>query len=185
MRLGFNEKTVGKCAGCGEEFSMRAMGAHISKCDLLSGTNNTTIVLVKSLHLRAYWLYVSLSPKATLEDLDNLLREHWVECCGHLSTFRAEDGIEYVSEGWEEDGFEKNMHPMGKANAFVALSAGTLISYEYDMGSTTELEVESLGVHGLSTMKKTAILARNNPPAATCGKCGAKAELIASEGGEG
>jgi len=181
MGLGFDEKTVGKCVGCGKEFAMRAMGAHISKCGSLSGANDATVILVKSPHLRAYWLCLSLSPKATLEDLDCLLREYWVECCGHLSIFEAEGGIGYVSEGWEEDGLEANTRPMSGANASKSLPAGASLSYEYDMGTTTVLEVKSLGAHGLSSSKKIAILARNNPPAAICDKCGAKAEFIACD----
>lgn len=182
MALGFDEKTAGKCAGCGKEFAMRAMGTHISKCGSLAGANDATVLLVKSPHLRAYWLYLSLSGKATLGDLDSLLRDVWVECCEHLSTFRAKDGIEYASEGWEENGFEENMRPMRKTNALKVLPAGASLSYEYDMGTTTELEVQSLATRRFSTAKKIAILARNNPPAATCDKCGAKAELAVAEG---
>lgn len=181
MALGFDEKTLGKCAGCGKKLAVRAMATHISKCGSLSGANDATVILVKSPYLRAYWLYLSLSPKATLDDLDRLLREYWVECCGHLSTFSAKDGTEYASEGWEEDGLEQNMRPMDKANASKILPAGASLSYEYDMGTTTELVVESLGVHSLCAAKKIAILARNNPPAATCDKCGAKAELVACD----
>ena len=35
----------------------------------------------------AYWLFLEMDHSAKLEDLDHFLRETWLECCGHLSTF--------------------------------------------------------------------------------------------------
>lgn len=43
---------------------------------------------------RDYWLYVEIKETAALKDIDQFLRDIWVECCGHLSAFDI-NGISY------------------------------------------------------------------------------------------
>jgi hypothetical protein len=41
-------------------------------------------------------MHLEVPADATLTDLDEFLRETWVECCEHLSAFRIA-GVSYVS----------------------------------------------------------------------------------------
>lgn len=34
---------------------------------------------------KKYWLIIEVSENVTLKELDNFIRDIWVECCGHLS----------------------------------------------------------------------------------------------------
>lgn len=72
---------------------------------------------------------------ANMQQLDQFIRDIWVECCGHLSAFEC-NGIQYESDPdpyWDED--SKNMNYRLKD----VVEVGDSISYAYDFGSTTEL----------------------------------------------
>lgn len=43
-----------------------------------------------------YRLVIEVKNTATLEDVDQFLRDIWLECCDHLSAFEI-DGISYES----------------------------------------------------------------------------------------
>jgi len=43
-----------------------------------------------------YWMHLEVPTTITLADLDGFLRDIWLECCGHLSSFSI-DGISYKS----------------------------------------------------------------------------------------
>lgn len=45
------------------------------------------LLKISSAEYPEYWLYVDLSEDLTLLNLDSFLRETWLECCGHLSSF--------------------------------------------------------------------------------------------------
>ena len=75
-----------------------------------------------------YWLYISVSTKATLKDIDKFLRDIWLECCGHFSAFTIE-GEHYASDS-------KRMSTKVDRVLFEELS----FIHEYDFGSTTTLK---------------------------------------------
>lgn len=43
-----------------------------------------------------YWLVIEVKDTATLKDVDQFLRNIWLECCSHLSAFEI-DGLSYKS----------------------------------------------------------------------------------------
>jgi hypothetical protein len=53
------------------------------------GSASRTILhlLVEGLYLPMYWMHIEIPANATLQDLDDFLRQIWLECCGHLSSF--------------------------------------------------------------------------------------------------
>ena len=100
--------TKGKCAYCLSSFSGNMMGKHLLSCrsrqdfikefegkppkdvkNSLKKYNEVTFYLLKifSPGQPEYWLYIDLSDNLTLLDLDSFLRNTWLECCGHLSSF--------------------------------------------------------------------------------------------------
>jgi len=117
-----------------------------------------------------YWLHIEIPVNAKLKDLDQFLRDIWLECCGHLSAFTI-DGIKYYSD--PEVG-EKGMNfPLIKL-----LSTGTEFYYIYDFGSSTELRLKVISERrGKARKDKVRILARNISPEITC-DCGKDAKWV-------
>lgn len=81
------------------------MTKHLKKCE----QRKTTIekqegkgeikifhIMAEGRYLPQYWIHFEMPANATLKDLDNFLRNIWVECCGHLSAFTI-DNIRYSS----------------------------------------------------------------------------------------
>ncbi|HJT58617.1 MAG TPA: hypothetical protein VJ761_19065 [Ktedonobacteraceae bacterium] len=54
-------------------------------------------VVVEGRYNPQYWMHLELPALDTFEDLDQFLRDTWVECCGHLSEFRV-GNKSYTSE---------------------------------------------------------------------------------------
>ena len=114
-------------------------------------------ILVKGHYSPEYWLHLKLSCNAKLQDLDQFLRDIWLECCGHMSSF--------INVGRELR--------MGQKLGDV-LSPGMELLHEYDFGTSTELLVKILAEYEGPMVKKKPIeiLARNNPPEIPCDECG-------------
>jgi hypothetical protein len=121
--------------------------------------------VVEGRRARAYWMHVALPITATLAKLDAFLRETWLECCGHLSSFEIA-GERYASDPtMGEAGMKRPLQNV--------VGVGLSFSYEYDFGSTTELTLKVAGMRADGTPKGAAqLLARNEPPAILCDSCG-------------
>ena len=110
-----------------------------------------------------YWLIVEARADAHLADVDALLREVWLECCGHMSAFRV--------------GRRELPMPMAIARAFAG--ATSKLEYEYDFGSTTALVGELIGKRqGSIGRAPVRLLARNEPLVWPCAACEAPATLV-------
>jgi hypothetical protein len=94
---------------CFESFSKNTIGKHLLSCkarqgyfadllqkaddkhakDIKKYTTNVNVFLLKifSPGQLEFWLFVELSDNCLLSDLDSFLRDIWLECCGHLSSF--------------------------------------------------------------------------------------------------
>lgn len=182
-------QTTGMCRSCREKFSGQAMRRHLASCPKRTQGSTPTF----DLRARAgpYWLYLEMSAKATLEDLDSLLRRTWLECCGHLSAFRI-DGTSYQRDTGELDEAGADLYYGAKPDQPMSTPVGRLLqpgmkfSYEYDFGSTTELELETLTERqGPGPSPEITILARNDPPEIPCPECpkleGGPAKTICTE----
>ncbi len=110
-----------------------------------------------------YWIYVDVRADATLGHLDDLLRGLWLECCGHMSTFRL-----------------GRMEPDMNAKVGRILHAkGLKFDYEYDFGSTTTLTGQVVGAYAASMGRNAVrLLARNNPLPWECAECHAPATQV-------
>ncbi len=125
-----------------------------------------------------FWLYLAVKKDGTLRQIDQALRDIWVECCGHLSLF-------YI--GGEVYSCNCNDLP-GKSMAtklMTALNRKKVFTYAYDMGSTTELKIEILGTLKMTPRRNKVLpLARNFMPKYKCIRCGRRAEYVLRLGGE-
>lgn len=140
-----------------------------------------------------YWTILEINEKAALRELDSFIRDIWVECCGHLSSFIVGNiNCEIVpnDEFCSEDDFLASIFGRTQVKSMDyklkdALEVGQNFKYEYDYGSTTELTLKvdryRLGEKKLDD--DIEILSRNNPPQFICQNCRKnKAKWIIPEG---
>ena len=155
--------TKGTCYLCREEFGKIAMKNHLLKKHNDPGSEEECYLLkVESGYKKKYWLYIDVPVTATLLDIDQFLRNIWLECCWHLSGF-------YV-QGYEEIDMDY------KVGDFYL---GTQMLHKYDFGSTTSSLITFLD----ETMRKAQdrsvrLLARNVAPEFFCSSCGKPATWI-------
>lgn len=151
-------------------------------------------LLVEGTYSPAYWLHLEVPAKATFGDLDEVLRDIWLECCGHMSAFNfprkrvrlpasrnpAEVFAALMKGGFGGD-IEDDDQLMGQAIS-ARLAPGVKFNYEYDFGSTTKLSLRVVDERP-SIFPKSGIhlLARNEPPEIPCSACQKPATQICTE----
>jgi hypothetical protein len=160
--------SAGKCHFCDQIVARSAVTRHLSLCSppdtARLSPGPSFYLVIEGRRAKAYWMHVALPVSATLAKLDAFLREIWLECCGHLSSFEIA-GERYASSPM--DGEMSMKRPLNQV-----VGAGTNFSYEYDYGSTTELKLKVAGMRADGTPKGAAqLLARNEPPAILCQSC--------------
>lgn len=175
----------GHCRFCLKTFSGAGMGRHLAACkkrkeknelELKEGRKKYKIYQLKISAGKWYWLHIEIPVKSTLAELDSFLRDIWLECCGHLSSFTIHN-VKYddqrVMEGTSFWGMSNQS--MNK-RLYAVLNLKDTFYHEYDFGSTTYLDGQVLGVReGYLGKNKIRILARNNPYTFDCETCGKKA----------
>ena len=143
------KRTKGKCKYCGKEYTFSYMNKHLSFCE----------------ERMKKWA----EETATLKDVDQFLRDIWLECCGHLSAFEIE-GISY-DVAPQDDFFwgppSKSMNYKLKT----VLEKGMTFGYECDFGSTTELMITVVNYRVRAARKEKIIILSRNIRLVCCG-CG-------------
>ncbi len=161
----------GRCEGCGRSFASSGMSRHLGRCPSLAadGGRGAWHVVVESRHLSGYWLHLAIDGRAHLADLDAVLRDEWLECCGHLSEFFSGPpfGGESLDAGVRVDR---------------VLAPGRRLSYVYDYGSSTELTIRVIGQGAPrpAGAERVRLLARNDAPEVPCA-CGRPAAHVCVE----
>lgn len=169
--------TEGKCLFCEKSFKKARISRHLD-------THLSKLVLEKkpgkSFHLKIesdprwgsspYFLHLWVDGNAKLEDIDELLRYIWLECCGHMSAFRYLRGrnIDFVKPGvllGEYDEIQINQ------KADKVLHSNLKLTYEYDFGSTTELQLTVINEYPVKADAKIVLLSRNEPFIIECSSC--------------
>ncbi len=181
-----SNRTKGTCKYCGKEYTRTPMAKHILTCKerrmaIERDSNEKQIgyfvLLINDKYSKQYWLIVELKDSASLKDLDQFLRDVWLECCGHLSDFEI-DGVRYESSA---QGSDEWMIPVKGMNIKLQklLEPGMIFDHRYDYGSTTELTI-SVIAHRMGPVKKEklTILSRNHPITFLCEKCEKKTATV-------
>src|SRR3989337_2564830 len=158
-------KYEGQCKFCKQDFTKRQIIDHLNHCDKRKKAQNIKNLRLRIIdpYLKNFWLIVEVNPQAKLKDLDNLIRDVWVECCGHLSLFGN-----YGNE-------------IGKGRIIMdTLNIGDSVNYIYDFGTSTELTIEVLkySKFQLGGKEKIGLVARNYLPISNCVKCGKQATWV-------
>lgn len=87
------------------------------------------------------------------------IRDVWVECCDHLSMFNISNRDYYDNRCEDSHGYNEMNYKIADV-----LDVGDTFHYEYDFGSTTEIELEVVKEFEVSTShSQIEIIARNDP----------------------
>lgn len=160
--------TEGQCLYCKKTYAQSNMSSHFGAH--LKKAAQETPSKKKAYHLKitawGYFLHVLMHEEQPLYDLDNFLRQIWLECCGHLSGFTVK-GKQY--DRFIEEFGEDMENKVG--NIF---KKGMILTYDYDYGSTTRLEVKVMNEYQMRTPKKVVLLTRNEPIKFMCTICNKK-----------
>lgn len=177
--------TTGACAICEYKGTPKSMRTHILKHFEMDAAKpkarRAYLVTITDRQPVTYWMFARVSERATLLDLDDLIRDKWVECCGHLSAFSS-GGMSYDST-LIKDGSGRSAKAMEKARASKVLRENRTLGYVYDFGTSTDLTVKLVAQCSAAGMKDSVeVAARNQDIRHECGTCGkAAAEWICTE----
>lgn len=195
------QESNGKCSFCGCTFSKAVMTKHLKSCKqrkiipmkasygrkVKQRDNRIFHIVVEGSYQPEYWMHLDLPAEVKLEELDDFLRETWVECCGHLSAFRI-GNIMYERETCRADAMLPAIFGKGTITRNMNIRTGKVLrtglkfSYEYDFGTTTYLKLKVLSEREENIKDKSIqILARNNPPPKICEVCGKPATSVCTQ----
>lgn len=169
----------GKCLSCSQDLPVNQVAKHLQECNMIKrqkSKDKLFLIKAAAIYNPSYWLFIEATCSSTLEKLDGLLRDTWLECCGHLSRFVV-DGEEYHIR--PDPDFDQS-HKSMKARLDRVLAPGTSFVHEYDFGTTTELVLKVISQYDGKIKGDARILARNNPVEFKCASCGRDATVVCS-----
>ena len=160
-------KSEGKCIYCDKLFGKaglsRHLSTHLAKLEKAASSNQ------KAFHLyiaaNEMFLHVLVDGSTNLGKLDGFLRAIWLECCGHMSSFKVK-GKHYESD-WDVTEFGE---PKAK-QAKKVFQKGMKLDYEYDFGSTTYLEIRVINEYQMRVPSGISLMSRNEPLPILCHIC--------------
>jgi hypothetical protein len=195
----------GVCAYCKQTFAKAGMTRHLQSCvarraateaELKTGGKKVQSlyhIQVTCDYAEEMWLHLEMPGSATLLDLDHFLRDIWLECCGHLSSFDI-NGADYESDSMIEKEslgpfgmalygglfHRRKTYSMSKTKLQAVLTEDLVFGHTYDFGSSTELKLKVMAIRsGLPQPKEPVrLLARNLMPEIKCQQCGKKPATI-------
>ena len=171
-------KSKGKCIFCEKEFAKSGIARHLTTH--LQSMDKKQKSIGKSFHVRVdaaeMFLDLLVDQAILFQELDEYLRAIWLECCGHMSSFQIK-GKHYDID-WDsmESPGEKMSDRVGKV-----FRKGMNIRYDYDFGSTTQLEVRVMNEYKIPSPDGILLMSRNEPLPILCHDCNQQpAETICS-----
>ncbi len=181
----------GTCNVCGQTYNKAAMTNHLKAClrkhkteQETAGKQKTYVLSVDGDWRPEYWMYLEVPGAATLAELDQFLRDTWLECCGHLSAFtigqvRYELDTGMVDSMWKDFFGPSRPTRNMSARLYSVLKPGLHFHHEYDFGTTTDLRLKViLEDERYEQSKEIRVLGRNLPPPIPCEVCGKPATLV-------
>lgn len=172
----------GRCYICNDFYSENGMARHIKTClEKIKGakvnrnytSDSAYLIKVEAKYNIGYYLYLMVDGCVLLREMDQYLKDIWVECCGHLSKFVI-NGIKYERYPDDEWGNSEDMD----IEIDEVLDVGMSFTYIYDYGSTTELELKVMEKYEpLFPDRGIRLIGRNLPVEYKCFYCNNLAKL--------
>lgn len=168
------QQSPGECRLCEKSVTNRTATIHLKSCwdqhtAVTKGRPSKWFqIVVSGRHAPGYWLQLQAPGKSKFGDLDQVLRDIWLECCGHLSEFTLPTSS---CPPWDDFDEERGEELMGETLAS-ELAVGMQFLHTYDFGTTTELRLRVAAERlGPALEGKIKVLARNSPPIVPCSVC--------------
>ena len=160
-------KSEGSCYYCKKVYAGSGISRHLTTH--LQKLEKENISSKKSYHIRIkggpYFLHLLVKEDVKLNKLDSFLRQIWLECCGHLSSFE----IKGAPRKWTGDFDDFGLNMNSKVSKF--FKKGITLDYQYDFGSTTQLEINVLNEYFAVERRGIVLLSRNEPLKILCHSC--------------
>ena len=188
-------KSEGKCVFCDKAFSKGGINRHLQKHleekSLQNKPGKSFLLKIESdprWGAAPYFLSLWIDGETTMDTLDDFLRKIWLECCGHMSAFvnpdnarrhtgmfDMMDAYDLLDQGRVKE-YEKAMEEL-KGEVPLSRKAKKVfykdlkLQYQYDFGSTTQLQVTVVGEYPIKADQKIVLLSRNEPLGLKCEQC--------------
>ncbi|MDR2424422.1 MAG: hypothetical protein LBD59_06825 [Prevotellaceae bacterium] len=182
-----DNKSEGKCLFCGKIFARTGISRHLKieleKLTADKPAGQSFLVKVETdprWGKTPYFLSLWVDGDATMKDIDTFLRKIWLECCGHLSRFllpSANKGdamnLNSLLKTFTQPHIKTGKHGEIAMNRKVntVFYPDLKLDYQYDFGSTTELQLTVIDEYPVKADKKVVLLSRNEPPKMLCNRC--------------
>jgi hypothetical protein len=195
-----NLKSEGKCYFCGKTFSSTGINRHL-KVHLQKNAIENTQGCSRSFLIKIetdprwgnapYFLSLWIDGGATMADIDDFLRDIWLECCDHSSAFcdpqvrrqrrrMWNDYFETADKLLEKGKIKQYEEMMEEANGDISMSRKVSkvfhkdlkLEYEYDFGSSTRLLLTIIEEYPIKADQQIVLLSRNEPLEWLCDTCG-------------
>jgi hypothetical protein len=155
---------------------------HLADCAYPDGKDVAAVAQIRiDIPGSPFWLDLDVKTNAAMRHVDDFLRDIWLECCGHLSSFAVGETRYVVAMS---DGFfgpEPGERSMNTRVSAALPPVGSTFGYEYDYGSTTLLRLKVIAQrHAPSRRNVVRLLARNESPVWKCSECGQPATSLCS-----
>lgn len=182
------QKNQGICRFCLETFSDATMTRHLLACkakkerdaqELANAKSTYPIYHIKVSSYRDYWMHIEMKATSTLRELDDFLRKIWLECCGHLSMFTIND-VDYQDADEDSESWDSIIESIDN-RLMDAMKVGDKFTYEYDFGTSTDVESKVIAERQGALDEPVRILARNSPYIYECSDCGRQAIVFCTE----
>jgi hypothetical protein len=148
----------GKCLYCGQFLSQRTIGNHLAKHLAEMEKNDAGKVMKTYWHIEVkaaeMFLHLLINADSKMKAIDKFLRDIWLECCGHLSSFGHKN-------------FKISMnHSVGDV-----FQPKLKIYHDYDFGTTTRVDLIGKKMYDLNLKENIILLSRNEPLKLLCATC--------------
>lgn len=181
----FRSTGRGTCRVCKRSVAASRMGVHLkahlpdgrdaSYDPYLPGGNRGSHYIIRVDDRGPFWMFLQVPGTRTLKDVDDFLRDGWLEGGFHLSVFTI-GGIKYDSEPESAEHGEISMRYVLRD----VLEENAVFPYEYDFGTTTRLRltVTAARVPPLIPREGTVVLAIHDEVGFVCDMCGGEATRV-------
>lgn len=162
----------GECLFCGQCFGQDSLSGHLATHLAGMEPNPQAVALHIQVASGPYFLELLLPDAWTFADLDAILRDIWLECCGHASNFTFPN--QPADEAFWEALDRGEAPPIMATPLKEAYAPGREMRYEYDFDTPTELDVTFCGAYTVKFPSGTdwLLLSRNEPLPILCHTCG-------------
>ncbi|MEJ6951888.1 hypothetical protein [Natronospora cellulosivora (SeqCode)] len=172
------DKYKGKCFSCDNIFIMTSMTRHLLTCkgykenlhhDQLA-KDIYFMLRIQGKYAKAFFLYLDIKAESTLAELDQFLRDIWMQGSYHKSAFTV-NGEEFLFPPKK----------LGDSNVKLVdlVNGSTRFEYKYDFSFTTSLNLDILHIRkGAYREHLIEIMSRNLAPEMSCEICDKQASWV-------